>query len=464
MVNCSSHQRAGQHGLVQKPLLISDFAIADHAQPRSIASIITVRREPLSLSRRFLGAHTKLLRVSHNAPFPQPDFVHLDFHGPPLDAAFRYGRAFAPVYHAVRERSLHALGALNRITPQAMTAQAQVWLGTLPPHFRDQLAALAAGAGTPVADMATLLYADISSPSANPAALCSPAELASGTDPRDRSIDGRTIDTPGPLCSTVVSPLINEHRPWVARNCDWYPETLWRGTCSVLWRNPGPGRIPSLALGIMGDIDCDTGANAAGLWLHMHTQYATDLPRPGKPAISWLFWMRECLETCATLEEVERFVAEVDRDRGVLLIAVHGPSGAAAVFQCTRGAYTRIEPADGSDPLHGPPGTLVVTNHCRHQQPRQSEAERRALGISKPNSTVRRYNRLLELLHAHPPEHGPDDLIDLLADDDVEMRTAPSLRTIYSAVACPQRHEVYFASGAVPAASAGTWRRIPLPW
>ncbi len=276
------------------------------------------------------------------------------------------------------------------------------------------------------------------------------------------------------MCTTVVTacPAVAAHagldaRPWIARNCDWLPVTLVRGTCAVFHHNPGPGRIAFVALGIMGDLDCDTGMNRAGLWLHMHTMYAGDLPRPasaGVPSISWLFWMRHALETCETIADVEAFIAAHDRDRGVILIAVSGRTGEAAMFECTRRSYQRLDPLACDDPVAGPAGALLVTNHCRDKHPEMPESVRRAAGISRPNSTVRRYNRLLEIMAQHPPEHGPDDLMDMLADDEIEMRTAETVRTIYSAVAQPGSGRIWFASGAVPAASRGTWHNITLDW
>jgi hypothetical protein len=209
-----------------------------------------------------------------------------------------------------------------------------------------------------------------------------------------------------------------------------------------------------VALGLMGDIDADTGMNAERLWLHMHTLLARDEPRAGVSCISWLFWMREALETCATLADVERLLGATDRDRGVMLFAVDGKTGERAVYECTKASYRRVDP-DGR-------GHLAATNHCRAKHPPTSIDR-----VARAGSTVTRMNRLLELLEHAAPEHGPDDVCELLADEWVEMRETTMsryLRTIYSAVACPERGEVWFASGATPAASRGVWRRVELTW
>ena len=77
-------------------------------------------------------------------------------------------------------------------------------------------------------------------------------------------------------------------------------------------------------MGIAGDIDVDTGLNAEGLWLHVHTMHAADTSTPGKPCLSWLFWAREALETCATIDDVEPMLGRIDRDRGMILVLVEG--------------------------------------------------------------------------------------------------------------------------------------------
>jgi len=388
---------------------------------------------------------------------------------------------------------LTELARIARLSESQLRSQAEVWLSRLPSRDQLQIECMAGAMQATPLNFAEYLYADIAGNSANPASMCSPEDLArlGEAQPHRQTAhqahpevhpefhpearpEAHNDTQSGPMCSTVVTacPVIPTHagldaRPWIARNCDWLPVTLVRGTCAVFHHNPGPGRISFVALGIMGDLDCDTGMNRAGLWLHMHTMYAGDLPRPasaGVPSISWLFWMRHALETCETIADVEAFIATHDRDRGVILIAVSGRTGEAAMFECTRCSYRRLDPLSRDDPVAGPAGALLVTNHCRDKHPMMPESERRAAGISRPNSTVRRYNRLLEIMTQHPPEHGPDDLMDMLADDEIEMRTAETVRTIYSAVAQPGSGQIWFASGAVPAASLGTWRNITLDW
>ncbi len=204
-----------------------------------------------------------------------------------------------------------------------------------------------------------------------------------------------------------------------------------------------------------GDIDVDTGGNAAGLWLHLHTLVAVDDPPRDRTTISWLFWAREALETCESLDDLEAFITRTGRDRGVIAVAVDARRQQGAVFECTKGAHTRHD-------FQGP--ALFCTNH---PQAKPIDAAREA--AARPGGTVARFAALRSILRDHPPEVGPDDLIDTLADPAVEMRTPTWLRTIYSVVVQPAARTggtwpaIWMASGDAtgrPAASTGAWHRL----
>jgi hypothetical protein len=326
---------------------------------------------------------------------------------------------------AVHAEFMRRFCALKRLSPDAMRAQAMSWLSDLPEHIQLEIDGMARGSNRPLAEITELLYADIATP-------------------------GDPLVPEGPMCSALVTRLGGSS--WVARNTDWYPPLLLRG-CEAVVHNT-PGRIPTLALGIRGDIDVDTGANAEGLWLHAHTMHAKQLPRTDKPRISWLFWLREALETCANLDDLEAMLARVERDRGIILVALDSRSGDAAAYECTINNHTRIDPAGNH---------LLATNHPADRHPTDPDR----LARSQPSSTTARLQALRDICAAHPPEHAPDDLIDTLATDSVEMRTPPVLRTIYSTVASPKTGECWFASGTPegkPAASTGQWLKVPWPF
>lgn len=364
--------------------------------------------------------------------------------GPAGDAGLAHGRILRDLgffEDAFLDAYLGRFVLTNRVTRADLPLQAARWLEGLPPHFHEEIEGMARGARVPTQTAATFLYADIARASA--------AESRAFDAVRDAEPEPGLHDLPGPLCSAMLARL--DGASWVARNCDWLYATLMRGTSAVVHETPG--RIPTLAVGIRGDIDIDTGMNAERLWLHLHTLLALDDPPRDRTTISWLFWAREALETCATLDELEGFIRATGRDRGVIAVALDGKTGAGALFECTKADHTRHDFDPGA-----PSPPMVATNH---PQAKAIDASREAK--ARPGSTVGRYCALRRIAREHPPEHGPDDLIDVLADTEVEMTEPEHLRTIYSAVARPDTGEVWFAQGGTdgrPAASTGRWERV----
>lgn len=322
-------------------------------------------------------------------------------------------------------------------SPELIESRAVNWLAQLPQHFAEEIHAIARGARVPSAQAAAFLYADISSrehgvETAQPNALRTP--------------NAKT----GPLCSSAITEL--QDRRWIARNCDWLTATLTRGNSAV--HHHIPGRVPVLALGIRGDIDVDTGINRAGLWLHLHTMYDASPPDPAVETISWLFWAREALETCESIDQLLTFSARTRPDRGVIAVTTEATTGRAGVLELSPGKNAWHE--------HEADHTVATNHPCSYRI--DDQRARRA----RPGSSVGRWCALDALLRDHPPEHAPDDLIDLLAHERVEMRQPKHLRTIYSAVACPTAGTIWFAAGApdgTPAASRdGAWTPVELPW
>jgi hypothetical protein len=393
-----------------------------------------------------------------------PSFHVCQLPGDYAQAGYRYGQMCAEILaESRREAFIQAMLPITRTTRDHLQACCERWASQLPIHYQEQIDAMATGASASgqriyARDVQAFLYADIAAPLGQQPKAPSPA--IPGWAP---------IGDGGPMCSGVLIPATSQHhatRTWAARNCDWHEPTLMRGTAAVL--HAIPGRIPCMTVGLMGDIDADTGLNAEGLWLHMHTLAASDEPRAGYSCISWLFWMREALELCSTLREVEAFTQRTDRDRGVMLFACDGKSGEAAIFECSRSGYAKIDPWCVSTQL-GHRFVCFATNHCQHKHPKDVDDAGLPLPprISPSNGTISRYNRLRQVLTDAWPEDEPSDLMEVLADERIEMRTTSpgsSLRTIYSAVASPGGRGsdpvVFFASGACPAASQGTWRAL----
>ncbi|MEQ8769211.1 MAG: C45 family peptidase [Phycisphaerales bacterium] len=347
--------------------------------------------------------------------------------GTPEESGYIHGRALrdlvAPAFLAAYTE---ALGSAIGFGPDSLRTQGLAWLDQLPDHFVAEIRGMADGARVPLGSMVDLLFADIARPE-------------------------RSGVPDGPMCSAVTTRLEDQKR-WVGRNCDWLTPTLMRGVSAVV--HEAPHRIPIMAVGIRGDIDVDTGLNAEGLWMHLHTLHATDAVPDGRPSISWLFWAREALETCGDLDALEAFIERTARDRGVFVVAAEGRTGRSAVFECSRASYRRHEAGEDVP--------LCVTNHAL-------DRPHRAMAPTSPNAsgTISRRQALQRLVDADRPTRGPDDLIASLAAPGVEMRTPTWLRTIYSAVADTRAQTVWFASGTPegqPAASTGRWDAVSPPW
>ncbi|MEM8757667.1 MAG: C45 family peptidase [Planctomycetota bacterium] len=345
--------------------------------------------------------------------------------GPPGDAGVAHGEWLgAMLQEPFREVYIERVREAVGFDAAGLGARASVWAASLGSHVREEIEGMARGAGVGANDVERFLFADIASPNAWP--LCS------------------SLVSNGPGCG------------WIGRNCDWLTPTLLRGTAGVVHRTPH--RIPVLAVGIAGDIDVDTGVNAEGLWLHLHTLHATDEVAEGRPVMSWLFWAREALETCATVDELERFIGSTARDRGVFAIAAETGADRSAVFECGRGVYARHDvEADG---------TLCVTNHSlgKTYPPRPK-------GVGNESGTIARRHAM----EAKVAESGrpADWLLDwdgvsrVLAADGVEMRTPRWIRTIYSAVFDAASGRLWFAAGTpegTPAASGRGWSEVRVPW
>lgn len=387
-----------------------------------------------------------------------------DLSGAPGDAGMKHGQVLGDLLAKdFVDAYLAALRPALRFTDDDLRLQAETWAQGLPVDIQTEIDGMAQGAGVPRSRVLALLFADIARPSNAPI----------DPDPTQSLTEEAAVDaTPG-QCSAVVASLPGPsslpsevtpgEMPWIARNCDWLTPTLRRGTSAVL--HAAPGRLPVLAVGIRGDIDVDTGMNASGLWLHLHTLHATDPLPTDRPVISWLFWCREALETCATLDELDTFIAKTGRDRGVLVVAVESQSataqpGASAIFACGRSSHQRFDV--------DPKAPSCLTNHRPDQfQERTDPAARRDGSPMRPGGSIARQRALRLQMAQSPPCEGPQDLMAMLAHPEVEMRTPRWLRTIYSVVACPAVGRIWLAAGdadGTPAASAGRWASIQVPW
>jgi hypothetical protein len=184
------------------------------------------------------------------------------------------------------------------------------WLRRLPQGYQDEIEGMAEGSGVPLQRLAEWCFVEV------------------------------CVETG---CSALA--CTTGGRAWVARNNDLWAPDMW----GYLTVREIEGRLPTAIFGLEGEIFAGTGVNAARLWLHYNWLPMEDTPSARRPAWPSFVWLREALETCRTIDEVEALLRRVDRDGGMLLFAVEGGSDVFAVFECgcaehvrSAGAWRRI--------------------------------------------------------------------------------------------------------------------------
>ncbi len=333
------------------------------------------------------------------------------FKGNPREIGFAAGRELGG---KLEQTINHYLANLEESTDmEKLHAGALPWLRSLPQRFQDEFEGMAAGANLPLKRLAEWAYIE---------------------------------ECDAKQCSGAVC-LIDNHI-WVARNNDTYVPELW-GYVSI---REVEGRIPTISFSMEGDVFTPTGMNQEKLWLHYNFLPVWDQPSPGKPHVPGYVFLTEALELCRTIADVEEMLRKIDRDGGMLLFAVDGKTEEVALFDCMCSKHLRREQS-------GP--WIVGTNHyCTCEDPTLGDDE----GSASTLNRFRRMERLLQNLYASEVLTGPpEDLIRILADDQVERRDKRVI-TAYANVACPTTGVIWYTFGGYPAASKGNWQRLEWPW
>jgi hypothetical protein len=161
---------------------------------------------------------------------------------------------------------------------------------------------------------------------------------------------------------------------------------------------------------------------------------------------------REVLETCSSINEAERLLRAVDRTDSMAFYVVEGRTEHFALFECTQSTVARRDPVTGS----------LVASCSRDRSVRTLTARASTLAVVGTNLR-RRMDRIHALWTRVEPQAMPVDLASMLADPGIEDVSIEGA-TLYANVACPGESRMWFASGAVPAASCAEWRPVPWPW
>jgi hypothetical protein len=328
--------------------------------------------------------------------------------GSPKEIGFALGRALGDKLAQNIDRYIQT-GPTRHGTVDAekLESGALSWLRSLPQRYQDEFAGMAEGSGVPLQRLAEWCFVE------------------------------ECVQTG---CSGLVC-FIDGHA-WVARNNDLWAPDMW-GYVTV---RQVEGRLPTAIFGLEGEVFAGTGVNGERLWLHYNWLPVQDAPSSQKPHWACFVWLREALEMCRTIREVEALLRQVDRDSGMMLFAVDGKTDAFVVFECACAEHVRREERED---------WIVGTNHC--------------LGANDVGSTSSqlRFHRLEELARElcgrGEAVDTPRDLIRILADPGVEVR-GEDYGTVYANVACPSTGEMWYTFGGYPAASTGVWQQMAWPW
>jgi hypothetical protein len=340
---------------------------------------------------------------------------HLDriqhFRGTPYEIGLEAGRALGTRLEQTIDTYIAGRAHASDMTK--LHQGALPWLRSLPKRFQEEYEGLAEGAQLPLQRLVEWSY-----------------------------IEECEIN----LCSGAIC-MFNGHA-WVARNNDTFVPELW-GYVSI---REVEGRIPTIHFSMEGDIFTPTGINLEKLWLHYNYLDVWDTVEPRRPHIPAYVFLTEALEVCRSIQDVEDLLNETDRDGGMMLFAVDGKTDEFAIFECLCAKHVRRDTLEG---------WIAGTNHfCALEDLTLNDDEGSI-------STLKRFERishLVEDLHAAPTAASmPTDLIQILADDQIERRNT-ELVTAYANVACPACGELWYTFGGYPAASAGNWQRLAWPW
>ena len=329
--------------------------------------------------------------------------------GDPEEIGRAYGRALRGVFPAQAtsflEKGLAEHGLLDL---RLLRVKAGELLDSLPEHFVREMRGFAEGVGLPLERVAEWH-----------------AEYMARTS-----------------CSTLVT--FPEGVAWAGHNADYADFGTHKWGCTVIIEKRG--RIPIMHFPLPGDLFAYQGVNREQLWLHVNWLPAPDVPKGTAGSMPYLFFVREALETCRSIPDVENLLASHCRDSGMALTVIDGKTDEAAIFECTCSTHGRLQPECEA---------LLATNHYRCGKTSEESD-------SHYDDSARRLARTRSLVSEGRPS-CMRDFVGILSDPAIE-GTGWFSGTIMSLVACPGRKLIWLSQGAYPAASRGKFRKVEWPW
>lgn len=305
-------------------------------------------------------------------------------------------------------RMIEAIDKNYGINFEKLESESRLWLESIPEEYQKELEGISQGADLSIKEIAKWYFSSM-------------------------SIDG--------ACTSFIKKIDNSW--WVGRNNDYLLPKAW-GHINII---EVEGKIPVMLFGLEGDIFSGTGFNKEKLWLHYNWLPVWDLPEKSKKTIAPFIFIRKALESCSSVEDVKQLLKNTVRDGGMNLFVVDGKNNKSAVFECSSKNYKerKIE----ASYLAG------ANNYSAAKVPADFNFDF--------DNSIKRQNRVEKLLLEQKDRISIKNMIDILADSEVEQNNNLS-GTVYSNIACPAENLIYFAYDGYPAASRSKWQKVEWKW
>jgi predicted choloylglycine hydrolase len=238
-------------------------------------------------------------------------------------------------------------------------------------------------------------------------------------------------------CTSFVCTVNNV--PWVGRNNDYAGPGKWN-FINIL---KADGKIPVMLFGLEAGIFSGTGFNDEKIWLHYNWLPSWDNPTLGESSLPSYVFIRQALETCSSVRELEQFLSLCIRDTGMALTVIDGKTNESNVYECTCNKFTKRKSETGF--------TVSANHHNEFSYPEGSQY--------LDDSSICRQKRVEELLMEDMDGNVVNHFAKILSDPIVEQNETVS-GTVYSVIACPSLNKIWYAAGGFPSASNGGWEDV----
>jgi hypothetical protein len=365
-------------------------------------------------------------------PIPAPDDAGklkmlrtIEIWGAPEERGRRHGQILAADIRRLRLVLLNYLARISLYAGGLPLFGFLKWLAWgfwpyIPPHLKQEMAGIAAGAEV---SLGSVLLLNVVDDLANNSPRCSALAVENRHSPQGACLMGRNLDYP-----VFTEPLARFQ--------------------TLFLLEPHQGQ-PLASLAWPGYVGVCTGINAAGVALAQLSAMSRDRSLKGTPAA---LRYRQALEEGHTVAEVAAGILKRPGTIGNNLILC-GPAAALALELSARhGAVRR--------PQHG---LLTVTNHFQSQA---MQGRKGRFPLRPPHSVLSPYHfseaysqarnqRLQDLARDRPLE--PEDLQRILADPDIA-----NAGTAVSAVFNPADRRLWVARSQTPPVSQGPFVAVKL--